>query len=79
MEVIRQAPGGVFGADAAIEGGHEEMQATAGVAQGPVAFKTSFKTAIVNRKSAMLLLSQVLRTSTPVVPVLYYYLVSFVS
>lgn len=35
------------------------MEAAAGVAQGPVAFKTSFKTAIVNRKSAMLLLSQV--------------------
>lgn len=30
-----------------------------GGGQAPVTFKTSFKTAIVNRKSAMLLLSQV--------------------
>lgn len=31
----------------------------AGAGHAPVTFRTSFKTAIVNRKSAMLLLSQV--------------------
>lgn len=37
-----------------------------GGGQAPVTFKTSFKTAIVNRKSAMLLLSQV-ESSLPIV------------
>ena len=60
MEALCKPPGvGFVGADVVIRGRREEMEAAAGVAQGPVAFKTSFKTAIVNRKSAMLLLSQV--------------------
>lgn len=60
MDVLSQAPGVGYDAGVAIGGGRREvMEAAEGMGQGPLAFKSSFKTAIVNRKSAMLLLNQV--------------------
>lgn len=59
MEKLSQRPGIGLGADVTNVERREGIEAAPGVGQGPVAFKTSFKTAIVNRKSAMLLLSQV--------------------
>lgn len=59
-KLLNQTPGAGWDADMAVGGRREGMEPGTGAEQGPVAIRTSFKTAIVNRKSAMLLLSQVM-------------------